>query len=206
MNLTLPPELLAKGSSSLLPVGIDEPQPLTPEHLSALALRSPDSGPLAPLKSIRETHHMLARMIAEGRPDGTISAVLGYSPPRIKILRDDPGIQELVAHYKSLDAAVQADVHTQIHSLALTAMQELHSRLEENPEDFSTPELLKIAETGLDRTGHGAQTKLKVTTVDAAAVIREIKALPTGPSRVISREDIEDVSPPTVQRIAGSTT
>jgi hypothetical protein len=185
--------LLAR--SSLMPVSVGESRPLTQEDMNRHALRDPDtSGPFAPLRSIRNSHHMLARMLAEDRPGAEISSVLGYSTSRIKILEEDPSIKELVVHYRAQHDSRTADIATQVQNLTLNALQELAERLELEPEEFSKDELLKLVVNGLDRIGHGPSSKVNVSgQVDVAGVIAMVKTQSEAERarKVLSRDEAE---------------
>jgi hypothetical protein len=104
------------------------------------------------VKKMRNTHHMLARLLAEGRAPGECALVTGYSPSRISILQHDPAFQELLGYYKSQAEAKYLDVHERLATLGMAALDELQERLEEKPEDFSNGALLKLATDMMDRS------------------------------------------------------
>lgn len=118
------------------------------------ALQAPQAlGSTAPaLVAIRNTHHMLARLLAEGRKPQECSLITGHSASRISILQNDPAFKDLVAYYRENVEAQYADVHARLAGLGMTAVEELQQRLEEEPEKFSAREVKEIAEFALDRS------------------------------------------------------
>ena len=104
------------------------------------------------LKRIRNNHHALARLLAEGRRPGECAAILGFAPSRISILQQDPAFKDLLEFYKSQVEVQYLDVHSRLAQLGTTAVEELQERLEEDPEGFSVSQLQNIAEMALDRS------------------------------------------------------
>src|SRR5262245_9909428 len=93
------------------------------------------------IKALRERHHSIARLIAEGRHQGEVAAITGYTQSRISILLTDPTFAELVAFYKREIDVAYVDLHTTLAGMALDAAQVLRERLEDNPEDVSDTKL-----------------------------------------------------------------
>lgn len=118
-----------------------------------LILNPPPQGITAtPLSKLRHSHHMLARLLAEGRKPGECAMMTGYSPSRISILQNDPAFQELISYYKDNVEAKYLDVHERLAALGLSSLDELQERLENNPEDFKNRELMELAEFAMDRS------------------------------------------------------
>ena len=105
-----------------------------------------------PIVKLRHTHHLLARLLAEGRPPGECGLITGYSSSRISILQNDPAFKELVEYYKGQAQEAFLNVHERIAALGLASLDELQERLENEPDKFSEPLLLKMATDLLDRT------------------------------------------------------
>lgn len=97
---------------------------------------------------IRQSHHALARLMAEGRKGVEIAAITGYSQSRISILKGDPAFAELVQYYSGQVEGKFMDVHERLAALQGDAVQELHSRLDEEPEKVSNQELMEIIKLG----------------------------------------------------------
>jgi hypothetical protein len=139
---------------------------LNPADLDVLA-NPPRGGFKAPsLQRIRNTHHMLARLIAEGRKNTEISMISGFSSARIAQLQHDPMFQELVAYYAAQVEAQYVDVHARLADLGTSTIEELRERLEETPEKFSVRELLDIMKETLDRSTAPAKGGTKGTTIE----------------------------------------
>lgn len=112
------------------------------------------------IKDIKQSHHQLARLLAQGVLDNIeVSVICGIAPNRIAILKGDPTFVELLDYYKSMEAqqysVARADMHTRLASLGFDSIETLHNRLADAPDDFSIDQLLKITEATADRTGHG---------------------------------------------------
>lgn len=112
-----------------------------------------------PLVKLRHTHHFLARMLAEGRKNGEVALMTGYSPSRISILQNDPAFKELISYYKENVEAKYLDVHERLATLGLSSLDELQERLESEPDSFKHRELLELAEFALDRSATKEQRK-----------------------------------------------
>lgn len=106
----------------------------------------------SPLMKLRNTHHQLARLMAEGRPQAECSLITGYCPSRISILKNDPAFKELVAYYQTQAEAVYLNVHERLAALGMSTIEELQERLESDPERFTNKELMDLGELLLDRT------------------------------------------------------
>jgi hypothetical protein len=146
------------------------------DHI-ALSLSKGSSAPPR-LTRIRTTHHMLARLIAEGRRTIDASAITGFTPQRITQLKNDPAFQELIQHYTGMIQEIYVDVHSRLASVASDALEILHERLHEEPEKVKTSEIREIATMGLDRTGFGPKTTVNQNLTIARltdANLRELK-------------------------------
>lgn len=152
-------------------------RPLVVEDLVQLQTLAgdPPENPRAPLSRIRDPHHMLAKLLADGTSVVEASAIVGYSTSRIYTLKADPAFKELLSHYEAKTLAVEADIHAQIKHASLTALSVLQERLETCPEDFSQKDLRDIAYNGLDRIGHGPSSTHNVNLNDPKGVLLQIK-------------------------------
>jgi hypothetical protein len=143
-----------------------------------LVQNPPEKGILTnPVVRLRNSHHMLARLLAAGRRPGECALMTGYSPSRISILQNDPAFQDLLAYYSANTEAKYLDVHERLATLGLASIDELQERLEENPDKFGNKDLLALAEFSMDRsvtkdqrkTGGGGTPSISVTFVGQAA-------------------------------------
>lgn len=119
---------------------------LDPEALPRAAQR---------LKDLRQSHHHLAQVLAQGISQEQASLVTGYSPSRISVLKGDPAFAELLEYYQSNQESKFAEVTERKVRLGLSMLDELQERLEEGPEKFTNRELLDGAEQLLKADGRG---------------------------------------------------
>lgn len=151
-----------------LPVVGDLVEPLTVEVAGELddvdmALMGTGAAVKAPpLQRLRARHHALAKALAEGMRPGIAAATFGYDPSRVSILQADPTFCELVEHYRASAEHDYAQMRSRLLGLSVEAIDEINRRLEEEPEKLTTPVLVKIAEFGSDRTGHGKKAETEV--------------------------------------------
>lgn len=126
---------------------------LTAEDVASLRRpqKGQGTGP-TPLMQIRHTHHLLARLIADGTKLIDAARISGYSSGHISSLQRDPAFQELIAHYAEQKDVIYYDYHQGLAVLGTTAMQALQARLDEAPEKLSTGELRTIMESAYDRS------------------------------------------------------
>lgn len=130
-----------------------------------------------PLAKIRDAHHALARVLATGSSEGEASAITGYSPSRISILKADPQFQELLEFYRSSSAELVSDFRARMLNLGMGALQELEDRLDDSPDSFSPALLKDIVKDMADRTGHAPNKGPTVNVnVDAALTDRIARA------------------------------
>lgn len=107
---------------------------------------------VSPIKTLRNSHHMLARCVAEGKSDAEASLITGYTTVRIRTLRVDPTFAELVDYYSTQVEAKYLNVHERLASLGMSTLDELQERLEAQPDSFKNRELMELAEFALDRS------------------------------------------------------
>ncbi len=186
---------IARKSSDPKAWRIGSIRPMIKEDLAILvsSLTSPD--PRAPLARISAPHHMLAKLLAEGKTAVEVSSITGYTPARIQTLKVDPAFSELIAHYETESIQTSADIHAQVTHVALTAKQLLMERLEDEPETFSNKDLMTLFNAGLDRIGHGPGSKLDVNLNDPARILESLRETITSVSsgQVIPRARTIDV-------------
>lgn len=115
---------------------------------------------------LRDRHHAIARLVASGRRTGEISALTGMCISRISILKGDPTFQELVAHYRSIDEDVAAEITDRMSLLALTAVNNLQELAESDEDPLTASQNLELAKLALDRIGHAPVTKVQQTNIN----------------------------------------
>ena len=119
------------------------------------ALDLPKGTQPASLVRIHSSHHALAKCLATGVRPMHAALITGYSPGRISQLARDPTFKALVAEYEAEAQSAVADIALRMRGLSVDAIELLHDRLLEKPEDFSVGMLLDIVKGMADRTGHG---------------------------------------------------
>lgn len=126
---------------------------------------------------LRHSHHLLARLLAEGRRPNECAMITGYSPSRISILQNDPSFQDLVASYQSQVQEIYVSVHERLAQLGVDSIEELQSRLDEHPEKFSIADLQEMMKLTMDRSGHGPTAQVKHTHhIITPEILEKIKA------------------------------
>ena len=127
-----------------------------PDILNPPKVAQPQGGPA----KLRNTHHALARLIAQGVENNEISAITGYTPSRISTLKNDPAFAELVAYYSSQVKEVFVDVASRIAAVGLTALEELQDRLEDEPDKFTIGQLQSLVDSTIGPKAKGPQGNL----------------------------------------------
>lgn len=148
-----------------VPLSATYSRDLTEADLAALA--APRGTATPTLQRIHSSHHALARCLATGMKTYDASLVTGYSPQRINQLERDPLFCDLVAYYKIEAKEVIVDLTERMQSLSRDAIEALHDRLREKPEDFSVGMLLDTVKAMADRTGHGPNTDVNLNIAGA---------------------------------------
>lgn len=154
-ELTLGPEGRSRG-----PPEAHYSRDLTEADLSALDL--PRGVAPRSLVRIHSSHHALAKCLAAGMRPAQAALVTGYSNNRISSLQRDPLFVQLVAEYRLEEESVMADLAVRMRGLSHDAIELLHDKLLERPEDFSPAMLLDIVKATADRTGYGTNSNVNL--------------------------------------------
>lgn len=126
-----------------------------------LLIQNPSRDVTTPsIKRLKTSHHNLARLLASGTTQAEASLITGYSPSRISILLHDPAFSELMAYYAEQTKEIYVNVHQRLADVGTMALEEIQERLEEQPEKFSTKELLDTLAATLDRGGYGPKSTI----------------------------------------------
>jgi hypothetical protein len=124
--------------------------------LDLLALEKGSKAPA--LKRLSDRHHALARAISSGMPMGEAALICGYDISRVSILKDDPSFQELLEFYREEKDRAFRSVNDKLAGMASDALDELQTRIEDEPDKFTIPQLLAVITTAADRSGNGPQS------------------------------------------------
>ena len=128
------------------------------------------------LARITDSHHAVARTLAQGASPHDAAVICGYSSSRISILLADPAFKELLAFYRARKVEAFGSLVERMATLGLDTEAELRRRLEESPDDFKVADLTKLLETVADRTGAGPKSTQVNVNVDIAARFEAAKA------------------------------
>ncbi len=88
--------------------------------------------------------------------DVEASAVTGYDPSRISILKRDPSFAELLEHYRRCENSLEADFVDRTQRLANSVVNEIADRLEDPDRVAAMTEqtLLEVAKFAAGHSGH----------------------------------------------------
>lgn len=137
---------------------------------------------------LRERHHSIARLLAAGLTPTQIGEMIGMAPSSISNIQKSPAFQSLLFSYAAENEKAASDFKSRLEATAGAALNELHERLVNNPEEFSAGVLLQTVNSLADRTGHGPTQKVLNTTV--ALTPADIRALKAGlaPAQIEAKE------------------
>lgn len=197
---------------------IGRPRPLTREDLDKVTeKRNIDS-----VKKLRDSHHMVARLLAAGLPRTLVARRSGYSLNRVDTLLLDPSFQNLLTHYRE---AVTADVKGEMDDFLelatnnmLKAERQIADKLDEamsKDEFLPTRDLLAISRDAADRFGYGKKTTNVNVNIDFAAKLEAalrrsdaarvvegsaVVSLPNGGAPTVSSPDSVELPQPIRRR------
>lgn len=104
------------------------------------------SAPPSTLRELRAVHHQMAQLLAEGKDQAQVALLLGFSQSRVSILKNDPAFAELVSYYSTQREQIFIDLVERKKGLAVAAVEELTSRLQDAPQEFTKRELTELVE------------------------------------------------------------
>jgi len=128
------------------PLMIEVVRSLTQEDVPALLEPSPVGSQTPTIVRLRHQHHILAQTLAAGHSNEAASLITGYSISRISILNGDPTFRQLLAHYQGNKEIAFVDLIDRMKALGLSTLEELQSRLDDNPDEWTKRELMDLAE------------------------------------------------------------
>ena len=133
---------------------------LTEADVAAVASAANPSA-LPTIARLRERHHALARMIAQGAKHRVAALAMGYAESYVsRLLHEDPAFRELVDYYEKQAEGQWLGVVERMGTLGVTAMQNLQRRLEDDedlmdaglPPRMTTREVREILDSAMDRS------------------------------------------------------
>jgi hypothetical protein len=87
------------------------------------------------LRVLRQSHHQLAKLLAQGRSPGDCALITGYTLGAIENLRNNGVFVELIGSYKVTEELIAADLAGQEAVLKFATLAKLQRLLEAEPED-----------------------------------------------------------------------
>lgn len=117
----------------------------------------PDEEDPSDLKKLKEKHHHVARLIADGLTQRLVATLTGYSENYLSILLNAPAMIELVELYRIKNGKAIELVTEKLKTVGLKALEKLDDRLDKD--ELDNNELISTAKLGFDRSGHGPQSK-----------------------------------------------
>ncbi len=139
------------------------------------ALRQPSSR--VRLKRLRESHHIIARLMVSGMSQREIAAEVGYSETRISIIKSSPAMQELIARYRADEdiswREKRDEYYDDVHRAGRRAWRKINEILEADDDlaetEIPVDKLLKIASDASDRVGYHKRSTKENINIDFAA-------------------------------------
>ena len=148
-------------------------RPLVESDLEAL--RQP-SKRVGLVRSLRDSHHNVARLFALGLSNTEIAERTGYGYNRISMFRSDPAMIELIAHYREMVTESFREEADSFMTTAVANMRKAERQLsdhldkaDEADELLPVRELVAITTDRMDRFGYGKKSMNLNVNVDFAA-------------------------------------
>lgn len=190
---------------------IIEIRPLTRDDLACLREKRPAQNAV---KTFREWHHRVARLVAMGLKAQEVCTQAGLSRTRYLQYMGDPAFCELVAQYRNkvdegyIDAATE--LYETVAANTLNAERMIAETLEEALDGGERPSLktlLAISRDGADRVGLPKQKVSQNTNInlDFAGML-ERAAVRSGRSNVIDAVPMRTIGPASGPRVSSPPT
>lgn len=133
---------------------------LLPEHLADYAdghgkLATTQKSDEKDVQALRARHHGVARLLAEGVPEGVVAEMSGYTAPYISTLKNNPAMIQLIEFYRSPKTDAAKMIGEKLRVVADMSINQIAERLETEPSKVTLSELTAVAKLGLDRSGNG---------------------------------------------------
>lgn len=139
-------------------------------------LRDKSVGSIPRIQRLRDSHHQVARLFAQGLKIYEIARITGHSLNSISRYQRDPAAAELIAHYRALKTEEWLDEQDQIAKLGTEAMTKSLRHINDHFDDADAagelvplPRALAVASDMMDRFGYGKKSAQLNFNVDFAA-------------------------------------
>lgn len=141
------------------PLGVCVERPLTREDIEEIGTKEVGVSAPPPISQLRDSHHEVARLMAQGFRQVDISRKTGYSQSRLSVLKNDPAFSELVESYREVVEEVFIDTNHKLKSLTDDGISIMHERLLDDPDSISDTLLLDLIKAVADRAGFAPVSK-----------------------------------------------
>lgn len=134
------------------------------------SLRQPSAR--ARITKLRDSHHIMARLIVSGLSVAEIAEETGYTQARVSVLRNSPAMQELCARYRDDDhiewKKSRDATYEYMHRIRVKTLRIIEDALDEEdpPALINT---LKIFDSVADRTNYHRKSTKENINIDFAA-------------------------------------
>lgn len=147
---------------------ISEVRPITRDDLARL--RAPNAK--VRLQRLKDSHHVLARLLASGMSNIEAAKAGGYTPQRVSDIKSAPAMVELIAKYRGMEDAAwkeQRDAfHEYIHAAGIKSWRKINDVLDDDEAEIPLRDLRAIADSSANRMGYGIKTTNLNVNVDFA--------------------------------------
>lgn len=137
-----------------------EVRPLTTDDIAVLKQGRGQKATI--VQQLRDSHHLLARLIASGVRLQEAAETSGYSLGSVYRYNADPAFQELVATYRQEVAVSHRETIDEYNRILIAnrmkAERQIADRLDDEEAAISTRDLITITRDAADRTGYGKRS------------------------------------------------
>lgn len=178
---------------------------LLPEHLADYAdghgnLATTQKSDEKDVQALRARHHGVARLLAEGVPEGVVAEMSGYTPSYISTLKNNPAMIQLVEFYRSPKTDAAKLIGEKLRVMSDMSINQITEKLTAEPEKVTISELTAIAKLGLDRSGNGPNSTVTSVSEHRLVASEEVMELArsarrTEKARIVDVEAVRTVLP-----------
>lgn len=195
---------MEQGSSAPTPaVTVTVERALLPEDIRAYIdgsgkLETAQKADEKDVRTLRARHHGVARLLAQGVPEGIVADMCNYTPQYLSVLKQNPSMIELIEHYRGPNNEAAKLIGEKLRTVGTMALERLEDRIENDElDDFA---LLQAAKLGFDRSGHGPQSSVHSVTEHRVVMPEELlrlskEARRRDASHIVSVEAVRAVLP-----------
>lgn len=123
------------------------------------------------LQNLKDSHHIIARLIVSGLTLAEVAAETGYTIARISVLRKSPSMEELIARYRGDDHEAwrkhRDATNEYMHRCRMKSLRVIEEHLDD--EEVSPAFALKAFDSMADRTNYHRKSTKENINIDFAA-------------------------------------